>query len=127
MNRDALKPATPLFPAREDREHCDDFLTRELVDAQERIAQGCVMPASDRSAFQRELAAFDFQNPRALEEVLKWTIAGMEHGLVHVTHPRYFGLFNPDPAFPAQCADRISGIFQSATRDCDNVAGRSRN
>jgi len=82
-----------------------------LVDAQERIAQGCVMPASDRSAFQRELAAFDFQNPRALEEVLRWTIAGMEHGLVHVTHPRYFGLFNPDPAFPAQCADRIAGSF----------------
>jgi glutamate/tyrosine decarboxylase-like PLP-dependent enzyme len=35
----------------------------------------------------------------------------MEHGLVHVTHPRYFGLFNPAPTFPAQCADRIAGAF----------------
>ena len=30
---------------------------------------------------------------------------------VHVTHPRYFGLFNPAPTFPAQCADRIVAVF----------------
>jgi glutamate/tyrosine decarboxylase-like PLP-dependent enzyme len=111
MNRDSSKPTSALFPPREDRECYDDFLTRELIDAHERIVQASVMPASDRSTFQRELAAFDFQNPRALDEVLKWTIAGMEHGLVHVTHPRYFGLFNPEPTFPAQCADRIAGSF----------------
>ena len=28
-----------------------------------------------------------------------------------MTHPRYFGLFNPAPTFPAQCADRIAGAF----------------
>jgi glutamate/tyrosine decarboxylase-like PLP-dependent enzyme len=35
----------------------------------------------------------------------------MERGLVHVTHPRYFGLFNPTPTFPAQCADRVTAVF----------------
>ena len=35
----------------------------------------------------------------------------METGLVHVNHPRYFGLFNPTPTFPAQCADRIAAVF----------------
>jgi glutamate/tyrosine decarboxylase-like PLP-dependent enzyme len=35
----------------------------------------------------------------------------MEHGIVHMTHPRYFGLFNPAPSFPAECADRIVGAF----------------
>ncbi len=35
----------------------------------------------------------------------------MDHGLVHVTHPRYFGLFNPTPTFPAQSADRIVAVF----------------
>jgi glutamate/tyrosine decarboxylase-like PLP-dependent enzyme len=35
----------------------------------------------------------------------------MQHGLVHVNHPRYFGLFNPKPAFPAECADRIAAAF----------------
>ena len=111
MKLDSSKSASALFPPRETRKHYDDFLTRELINAHERIAQGSVMPASDRSTFRRELATFDFQNPRAIDEVLTWTIAGMEHGLVHVTHPRYFGLFNPDPTFPAQCADRIAGAF----------------
>ncbi|MGH9614737.1 MAG: pyridoxal phosphate-dependent decarboxylase family protein, partial [Bryobacteraceae bacterium] len=30
---------------------------------------------------------------------------------VHMTHPRYFGLFNPQPTFPALCGDRIAGAF----------------
>ena len=57
------------------------------------------------------LADFDFGAPRPLDEVLEWTIAQMEHGLVHITHPRYFGLFNPQPSFPAQCGDRIAATF----------------
>jgi glutamate/tyrosine decarboxylase-like PLP-dependent enzyme len=28
-----------------------------------------------------------------------------------MTNPRYFGLFNPSPSFPALCADRITGAF----------------
>ena len=35
----------------------------------------------------------------------------MEHGVTHMTHPRYLGLFNPAPSFPAQCADRIAAAF----------------
>ena len=30
---------------------------------------------------------------------------------MHINHPRYFGLFNPTPTFPAQCADRIAAVF----------------
>ncbi|HEX4209646.1 MAG TPA: pyridoxal-dependent decarboxylase, partial [Candidatus Binataceae bacterium] len=111
MNREPSVPNRALFPTSEERERCDDFLTRELHQANRRVASGSVMPAFDRSIFRRELASFDFQTPRPLEEALSWTITQMEHGLVHVTHPRYFGLFNPAPAFPAQCADRIAGLF----------------
>jgi len=41
-----------------------------------------------------------------------------------VTHPRYFGLFNPAPSFPAQCADRIAATFnpQLATSATSPVA-----
>jgi glutamate/tyrosine decarboxylase-like PLP-dependent enzyme len=46
-----------------------------------------------------------------LDGVLAWTITQLERGIVHVTHPRYFGLFNPAPTFPAQCADRIAAVF----------------
>ncbi len=100
-----------LFPAREDRERWDDFLTRELAAAHERVAQGAVTPTLDRAAFRNALASFDFGAPRPLGEVLPWVIAQMEGGVVHMTHPRYLGLFNPAPTFPAQCADRIAATF----------------
>lgn len=100
-----------LFPAPAERERWNDLLTRELARADARVAAGSVTPTLDLAAFRRELAGFDFHEPRPLGELLSWTIAQMERGLVHVTHPRYFGLFNPAPTFPAQCADRIAAVF----------------
>ena len=100
-----------LFPSREDRERWDDVLTRDLAQAHERVAQGAVTPTLDRAAFRDALAGFDFGAPCPLGEALSWVIAQMEHGVVHVTHPRYLGLFNPAPTFPAQCADRIAAAF----------------
>jgi glutamate/tyrosine decarboxylase-like PLP-dependent enzyme len=111
MNRDLSKANPALFPPSEERERCDNFLTIELLEAKRRGASGSVMPTFDLASFRRELANFDFQSARPLDEALSWTIAQMEHGLVHVTHPRYFGLFNPAPTFPAQCADRIAASF----------------
>ncbi|MBV8504416.1 MAG: pyridoxal-dependent decarboxylase, partial [Alphaproteobacteria bacterium] len=89
----------------------NDLLTRQLASANERVAGGAVTPTVDLTSFKGELASFDFCSPRLLDEVLAWTIANLEHGIVQVTHPRYFGLFNPAPSFPAQCADRIAAVF----------------
>ena len=100
-----------LFPPHDERTRCNDLLTRELAAADQRIVAGAVAPTLDLAAFTADLAAFDFHAPRALDAVLEWTIAQMERGIVHVTHPRYFGLFNPAPSFPAQCADRIAAAF----------------
>jgi glutamate/tyrosine decarboxylase-like PLP-dependent enzyme len=123
--RNQGEPTTSaLFPTREDCERLDDVLTRELALADERIAKGAVTPAPDFASFRRELARFDFCTPRSLDGLLSWTIAELEHGVVHVTHPRYFGLFNPAPTFPAQCADRIAAVFnpQLATSTTSPVA-----
>jgi glutamate/tyrosine decarboxylase-like PLP-dependent enzyme len=100
-----------LFPEPRLRSEWDDLLTRELALANARTAEGSVVPTLDFANFRSELARFDFGTPRPLDEALRWTIAQLEHGVVHVTHPRYFGLFNPAPTFPAQCADRIAAVF----------------
>ena len=116
--------ASALFPTPAERERIDDLLTRELMDADRRVAKGPVIPAMNVASFRSELADFDFQSPRPLDELLSWTIEQMEHGVVHVTHPRYFGLFNPAPTFPAQCAERVAGAFnpQLATATTSPVA-----
>ena len=105
------EPFPTLFPGQATREHIDDFLTRELAAANQRVALGSVMPTLDMGQFRHELAEFDFEVPRPIESVLSWSIRQLEHGAVHMTHPRYFGLFNPAPVAPAQWADRIAGSF----------------
>ena len=105
------EPNAALFPRAEERERIDDYLTRELASAQARVAAGSATPTLAMDAFRQELAGFDFAAPRPLSAMLDWAIPMLEHGVVHLTHPRYFGLFNPAPSFPAQCADRIVGSF----------------
>ncbi|HEX5461272.1 MAG TPA: pyridoxal-dependent decarboxylase [Steroidobacteraceae bacterium] len=104
-------PVAALFPDKAARERVEDRLTRALAAAAERVLRGPVMPDIDMTELRRELAACDFAQPRPLEELIDWAIGRLEHGTVHMTHPRYFGLFNPPSNFPSQCADRISGAF----------------
>jgi glutamate/tyrosine decarboxylase-like PLP-dependent enzyme len=112
MSADRIAPpVAALFPDRGTREKVEDGLTRALADAAERVLQGPVMPDIDMAQLHRELSAFDFAQPRPLEELIDWAIGRLEHGTVHMTHPRYFGLFNPPSNFPSQCADRIAGAF----------------
>jgi glutamate/tyrosine decarboxylase-like PLP-dependent enzyme len=65
----------------------------------------------DIAAFREELKSFDFSQPMPLDQLLGWTIERLEHGIVQMSNPRYFGLFNPGPSYPAQCADRLISTF----------------
>jgi glutamate/tyrosine decarboxylase-like PLP-dependent enzyme len=109
--RSPASASSPLFPSRTEREQWDDLLTRELLAASERIADGAVAPTIDLDGFRRELGGFDFRAPAPLGQVMGWTVAQLERGVTQMTNPRYFGLFNPAPTFPAQCADRIAAAF----------------
>jgi len=108
---DPMPPVSALFPSHADRVRWDDYLTRELLCANDRVARGSVVPTLDMNVLRSQLAEIDFQTPRGLDELLPWTIAQLEHGVVHMTNPRYFGLFNPTPSFPALCGDRLTGAF----------------
>ena len=101
----------PLFPPPAERERIDALLGAALARAEARIGREPVTPRLSRADIADELASFDFQSPRPLEELMSWIIDRLEHGVTRVTHPRYFGLFNPAPTHPAQCADRIAAAF----------------
>jgi glutamate/tyrosine decarboxylase-like PLP-dependent enzyme len=104
-------PIAALFPGAPERARIEDGLNGDLARALLRIQAGPVTPTIDMAAFRAELEAYDFEVPRPLEELLRWTVERMEHGIVQMSNPRYFGLFNPGPNFPAQCADRIVSLF----------------
>jgi glutamate/tyrosine decarboxylase-like PLP-dependent enzyme len=110
--RDNLpSPVSALFPTATNRARVDALLNEELERAMVRVAEGSIIPSIDMPTFRAELDSFDFGEPRPLDLLLSWVINKMEHGIVQMTHPRYFGLFNPAPNFPAQCADRIVSVF----------------
>jgi glutamate/tyrosine decarboxylase-like PLP-dependent enzyme len=110
-----LPPAQPLesglFPPAASRAVVGDRLSLALAAAETRICDGPVRAKTSHAENAEALRDFDFAAPRKIDEVLDWVISGMEHGAVHIAHPRYFGLFNPAPSFPAQCADRITAAF----------------
>lgn len=112
MNRSALPDAVPaLFPAAAERERIGAWLNGQLAGAMVRAQAGPVTPTLDMDAFHRELSTFDFQTPQPLESALRWTIERLQVGLVQMSNPRYFGLFNPGANFPSQCADQIAALF----------------
>jgi glutamate/tyrosine decarboxylase-like PLP-dependent enzyme len=104
-------PPKSLFPDRHERERLDHWLTEKLALAEEHVVAGSVVPSIDMGKFGKELAAFDFEGAQASDELLTWIVSQLERGVVHMNHPRYFGLFNPAPNFPAQLADRIAASF----------------
>jgi len=126
MTADADQTArsSALFPKAVDRRRLDDALTHQLAEAHARVSAGSVTPMVDLNRFQAELAAFDFKAGQPLDASLAWVMVQLENGIVHLTNPRYFGLFNPAPTFPAQCADRIAAVFnpQLATATTSPVA-----
>jgi glutamate/tyrosine decarboxylase-like PLP-dependent enzyme len=112
MSAVPLTPAVAaLFPAAGERRRIEDWLTTELLEALARLQAGPVTPTINMESFRAELNTHDFSRPRPLEEALRWTIERLQHGIVQMGNPRYFGLFNPGAAFPAQCADRVSSLF----------------
>jgi len=104
-------PVAALFPDAASREQLGRWLTEALEAALKRVQAGPVTPSIDAGEFRAELEAFDFNSPRPLQEALLWAIERMEHGIVQMANPRYFGLFNPGANFPAQCADHIVALF----------------
>ncbi|MBV9811542.1 MAG: hypothetical protein JO326_02255, partial [Acetobacteraceae bacterium] len=85
-------PSGALFPPRSSRALADAALSRALFAAEASVRAGPVTPTFDRDAFERELASFTFEAEQPLEQTLAWTVAQLQDGVVHVNHPRYFGL-----------------------------------
>ena len=115
MNQNPLPgPVAALFPRDAERNRIEECGSPASCGAPCRARAFKQAPSRRRSTwrpFAPELENYDFSRPLPLEDLLHWTMERMQHGIVQMANPRYFGLFNPGPNFPAQCADRISGLF----------------
>nr|WP_052478688.1 aminotransferase class V-fold PLP-dependent enzyme [Kibdelosporangium sp. MJ126-NF4]CEL20004.1 Siderophore biosynthesis L-2,4-diaminobutyrate decarboxylase [Kibdelosporangium sp. MJ126-NF4]CTQ97228.1 Siderophore biosynthesis L-2,4-diaminobutyrate decarboxylase [Kibdelosporangium sp. MJ126-NF4] len=87
-------------PLNVERERAMALLTTAsaaVVQHHEDVAEGPVAPPVDTAAVRERLAAYDFAAPRPGDDVLADVLGLLREGMVHTSHPRYFGLFNPAP------------------------------
>jgi aromatic-L-amino-acid decarboxylase len=77
-------------------------------DEVERLA---VAPATPGEELDERVREFDFAAPLPLAELLDDVAGLLRDGIVHTTHPRYFGLYNPTPTFPGVLGDALVAAF----------------
>ncbi len=104
-------PPEALFPPQSQRDRLTELLTAELSAMQASMHEGRVAGASGHRRLAAELSRFNFTSPTELAELLPWVVRYLRDGVVQITHPRYFGLFNPAPGFPSILADHIAAAF----------------
>ncbi|MEX5505685.1 aminotransferase class V-fold PLP-dependent enzyme [Pseudomonas putida] len=100
-----------LFPAAAERESIFAFL-RQVVDGYAgEIGSIKIGPVMSKSDIAGVIGRYDFTGSHAPSEVLGDVVRLMEQGMVHVTSPRYFGLFNPTTSFWGTVADFITALY----------------
>jgi aromatic-L-amino-acid/L-tryptophan decarboxylase len=84
----------------------------ELIERQwEEVASLPVAPQASYEQLDERVRAFDFDTPISLEPLLDACSDVLRDGIVHTSHPRYFGLFNPTPTFAGVLADALVAAF----------------
>jgi aromatic-L-amino-acid/L-tryptophan decarboxylase len=86
-------------------------LTALLERHWEEIRSLRVSPAASYEELDGRVRGFDFAAPVPLEGLLDAVSDLLRDGIVHTPHPRYFGLFNPTPAFAGVLADALVAAF----------------
>lgn len=100
-----------LFPEATEREHIFTFLRQMVDDYADEIGSIKVEPTMSKADIAGVMARYDFTGSHAPSAVLGDLVRLMEQGMVHVTSPRYFGLFNPSTSFWGTVADFITALY----------------
>ena len=84
----------------------------DFASLQEEMEHGPIFPDVTAEEIRSYLSSrFDFSKPMPLEEVIADVEQMLKTWQVQVTHPRYFGLFNPSVTLPSVIADTLVALY----------------
>jgi glutamate/tyrosine decarboxylase-like PLP-dependent enzyme len=87
-------------------------LSQDFSRIESEIANGPIYPTVTADQIRDHLnSRFRFQQPIPLADLVAECEAMLRHWQVHVTHPRYFGLFNPSVTFASALADTLVAFY----------------
>ena len=89
-----------------------DELRSDFTRLQSDIADGPILPTVTAEEIRTYLASrYDFAQKMPLEEVIPEVEKMLRSWQVQVTHPRYFGLFNPSVTLASVVADALVAMY----------------
>src|SRR5579862_9969031 len=89
-----------------------DALRSEATRVESTIADGPIIHGGvTPQEIRAHLSQYDFSQPRTLEEVCTDVEGMLQKWQVHVTHPRYFGLFNPSVTPASIVGDTLVAMY----------------
>jgi aromatic-L-amino-acid/L-tryptophan decarboxylase len=100
-----------LLPGEEERRRAYESLTALVERHLDELAGLRVAPGESYAELERRVRAFELEEPVPLGELLEAAAELLRDGIVHTSHPRYFGLFNPAPAFAGVLGDTLTAAF----------------
>jgi aromatic-L-amino-acid/L-tryptophan decarboxylase len=106
-----MTDALRMLPAADARARAYEQLVKLIERHWEEVATLPVDPRISYEELDARVQEFDFQTPVALESLLEACGELLREGIVHTSHPRYFGLFNPTPTFAGVLADALVAAF----------------
>ena len=91
-----------------------DEIRSDFTQLQSDIANGPILPTVTAEEIRTYLSSrYDFNQTLPLEEVIADVEKMLRTWQVQVTHPRYFGLFNPSVTFASVVADTLVAMYNS--------------
>jgi glutamate/tyrosine decarboxylase-like PLP-dependent enzyme len=91
-----------------------DELRSDFTQLQSDIANGPILPTVTAEEIRTYLASrYDFNHTLPLEEVIADVEKMLRTWQVQVTHPHYFGLFNPSVTLASVVADTLVAMYNS--------------
>ncbi len=89
-----------------------DEIRSDFTQLQSDIANGPILPTVTADAIRTYLGSrYDFARTLPLEEVISDVEKMLRTWQVQVTHPRYFGLFNPSVTLASVIADSLVAMY----------------
>ncbi len=88
-----------------------DEIRTAALKLEAEIGHGPIVPSVTPEEIREALAGYDFATPHEIDDVAGDVERMLRSWQVHVTHPRYFGLFNPSVTPASIVGDTLTALY----------------
>lgn len=103
----------PLVTDPKEQQALWDQITNALLKYESTLKDLPVAPPAAPEEVQELLSPFTFEQPMEGQPLIDFVVHGLTQHQLHVRHPSYYGVFNPNPSFWGVAGETLSAAFNS--------------